>query len=420
MADRVRRGRPPRSSTDRVPATASPRVALVAALVAGAAAQLAGLARAEASEPATVVRTAVEVGFGQDDNPTLLQDGGRAARFVVVAPSLTLQRTDRDARTEASLRAEMLRHDGRSELDRANLELGIGAVHALGTHAAAAWRLTLQDWHDPVGSSSLARTDDKPDHFVAGAAGLVLRQDALDDSVRLEAELALSRKQYQNHREVTVLGDLSTRAAVLRMQKLGEPGRVLWLAEWRSVAADYPFRPAGLSHEDHRVNAGLQVDAVPGDARPWSLQARLGWQRLGFSGLRPTVRAPVWELQAQWLPLPGAQVDASAQRQQLVAPGDLADVLRAEGWRLGWTQAWAGGFSASLVASGTRIAYRYGGFADGEDRLERLRSMEVSLRRALAGGWAVSGAALHATRRADVDGHGYRRRVWRLALDWSG
>jgi hypothetical protein len=374
----------------------------------------------DARAAATVLGTAVEAGFGHDDNPALLQDGARAVRFLVVAPSLTWQRSTGDARTEASLRAEVLRHDGRPELDRANLELGLGGVHALGTHSAAAWRLALQDWHDPVGSSSLARPDDEPDHFVAGAAGVVLRQDALDDSVRLEAELALSRKQYQNHRDVTVLGDLSTRAGVLRMQKLGAPGRVLWLAEWRGVAADYPFRPSNLSHEDHRAQLGLRVDPVPGDAHPWKLQARLGWQRLGFRGLRPTVRAPVWALQAQWVPRAGAQLEASAQRDQLVAPGDLADVLRSEGWRLAWTQAWGGGFSGALTASGSRIAYRYGGFADGEDRVERLRALELSLRRALDGGWGVSAGASHATRRADVDGFDYRRRVWRVALDWRG
>jgi hypothetical protein len=368
----------------------------------------------------TALDLGVEVGLGHDSNPAQRQRGAAALWYQVVAPSLVARREDEGSRIQGTLRAEVLRHAGRPELDRANVELSTGGVHGIGTHAAAAWQVTLQDWRDPVGSNSLVRVDDEPYHFVAGAAGLVLRQDALDGVARLEAELTLSRKQYQNHRAVTVVGDLATRGAELRAQTLAPAGQFQGLLEWRGVVADYPFLPAGLSHEDHRLLVGVRVDAVPDSPGPWSLQAKLGWQRLGFPGLRPTARAPIWDLQWQWQPDAATRIEASTQRQQMVSPGDLADALQSVGWRLGWAQAWAPGLTGTLSWTGTRLHYRYGGFADGENRRERLHALELSLRRELGAGWALVASAMQAQRRADVDGFAYRRRVVRLALDWTG
>ncbi|MCP5284859.1 MAG: hypothetical protein H6933_08170 [Burkholderiaceae bacterium] len=355
------------------------------------------------------------VGLGDDSNLSLLPAAPVRGRYLLAYPSASATWADAEASTTLQWRAEWLHHDGHPEFDRTNNELGGGGVVAMGPYAATAWRVVLQDWHDPVGTGALARPDDEPDHFVAAAAGIVFRADALDGPARLEAELNASRKRYQNHRAVTVAGDLQTRGLVLRAVRRAAPGATQWSGELRALSADYDYRPLALTHEDQRLMFGGQVDPVAG--APWSWRLQGGWQRLGFARLRPDRTAMAWEAQGQWSPRPVTQLEVGGRRQLMVLPGDLADAVDERMLRLAWTEVWAAHWSTTMAASQTRLDYRYGGFADGEARIETVRTLDLALRRDLGDGQAMVLSAATLRRDTDDPTLRYRRRVLRLMFE---
>ena len=359
----------------------------------------------------------LSVGLGDDDNLSLLPVAPVRGRYLLAYPSLTATWAGGGYTTTLQARAEWLRHDGHPEFDRTNSELGAGGVAALGEHAATAWRVVLQDWHDPVGTGALARPDDEPAHFVAGAGGVVFRVDAIDAPARLEAELNASRKRYQNHRAVTVAGDLSTRGLVLRAARPAPPGAVQGSVELRSLVADYDYRPLALSHEDHRLLFGVQIEPEPGSAAPWALKLQAGWQRLGFARLRPTRTGFAWEGQGQWAPRPATALELGGRRQVGVLAGDLADAVGERTLRLSWTERWGDAWSSTLAVADTRLDYRYGGFADGEPRIEHVRAADLELRRRLdeRRSWVASASTLR--RDSGDPALRYQRRVLRLMLE---
>ncbi len=354
---------------------------------------------------------------GHNDNVTLEPAAPVSSRFVAWQPAWSMRREDARSQFGLSWRAELLRYFDRSVHNTDNQEAVAEGRHAIGDAAAAAWRVTVQDWHDPVGSNSLARLSDDPDHFVAGAAGVVLRQDSADGGHRLEFEATVSRKRYQNHREVTVLGDVGTRSTVLRWERVRETG-ARWMTEIRNVAADYPFKAAALDNDDARLTTGFRLDSAPDAERAHAVQVRVGIQRRTFSRLRPDVEGPTWDLQGRWQIGSGAWLDLSATRAVEVAPGDGADNVTQRGWRAAWTQVWRPDLRSTLGASGSGLQYRYGGFSDGLPRHDGVRAFDIGLRHDWSPGLSLT--LTHALGRRDStdDANDYRRRLTTLGVEW--
>lgn len=356
-------------------------------------------------------------GYGHDDNLSLLPVAPVGGHYLLLYPALSATWGGDRRSTTLHARAEWLRHAGRPQFDRTNSEWGAAGVSAVGLRGATAWRIVLQDWHDPVGTGALTRPDDEPDHFVAGAAGIVGRLDAADGPGRVEAEVNMSRKKYQNHRAVTVAGDLATRGWVVRSVRRAPAGDVQWSVEARALAADYDFQPLALSHDDQRLQFGAQVDPIPGAQVPWSWRLLVGWQRLGFDRFRPTHRGLTWEAGGQWLPRQGSVMDVSGRRQAGVLAGDLADTVTEQSFRLAWTEWFGEGWTATAAVAQTWLHYRYGGFADGQARDERVRQVDVELRRRLDEQRALVATMSTLRRAADDPDLAYRRRVLRVMIE---
>lgn len=379
----------------------------------------------------TVWRHALVAGY--NDNLSLLPAGALGSGFVALLPAWQATRESRTWRVQLNAKAELLRYGSRSEFNTDNSELSVDGLHALAGQRAAAWRVTLQDWHDPVGTSSLARPDGEPDHFVAAAGGAVLRQDLDGGRQRLEAELSASRKQYQNHRAVTQLGDVATQGAVLRWQPLSATD-LRWLNEVRWVQAHHPFQLAALDHSDLRVTTGWQVEraaeASPPDGPTADgtgaarglladqFQIRLGLQRLRFDRLRPETLDPLWDLQARWNLSPGQAFELGAGRQHGVAPGDGADSVSTRQWRSTWVWDPTPDWRATVGWSGTVLRYVYGGFADGLPRTDRSQTLETSLRHVSPSGltWTLSHA--RSLRRSSEAEFEFARRLTTISLEW--
>lgn len=354
---------------------------------------------------------------GYNDNVTLEPGATLGSRFVAWQPTWSMRRQEPRSQLGLSWRAELLRYVDRSVHNTDNQEAVAEGRHAIGDDVAAAWRVTLQDWHDPVGSNSLARLSNDPDHFVAGAAGVVLRQDVADGGHRLEFEAAVSRKRYQNHREVTVLGDVGTLSTVLRWERVRETGPQ-WMTEIRNVAADYPFKAAALDNDDARITTGFRLNSVPDAARAHAVQVRVGIQRRSFSRLRPDVEAPTWDLQGRWQVGAGAWLDLGATRAVEVAPGDGADNVTQRGWRAAWTQVWRADLRTTVGASGSALQYRYGGFSDGLPRHDGVRSHDVALRHDWSRDLSLTVTHTRGRRDSSDAANDYRRSLTALGAEW--
>lgn len=370
---------------------------------------------------------------GYNDNLSLLPAGALGSGFVALLPAWQATRESRSWRVQLNVKAELQRYASRSEFNTDNTELSVDGLHALAGQRAAAWRVTLQDWHDPVGTSSLARPDGEPDHFLAAAGGAVLRQDLDGGRQRLEAEVSASRKQYQNHRLVTQLGDVATHGAVLRWQPQAAPDR-RWLHEVRWVQAHHPFQLAALDHRDLRVTTGWQVERTPqgtphdapkedgtdtaADLLADQFLLRLGLQQLRFDRLRPDTLDPLWDLQARWNLAPGLSFDLGAGRQRGVAPGDGADSVSTRHWRSQWVWDPAPQWRATVGWSGTVLRYVYGGFADGLPRIDRSQTLEASLRHVTAAGLTLTLHHARSLRRSSEAEFDFARRLTTFSVEW--
>ena len=354
---------------------------------------------------------------GYNDNLSLLPAGALGSAFVALLPGWSATRESATWRVQLNLKAELLRHASHSEFNTDNSELSIDGLHALADQRAAAWRVTLQDWHDPVGTSSLARPDGEPDHFVAAAAGAVLRQDIDGGTQRLEGEISASRKQYQNHRAATVIGDVATQGAVARWQYRAAPD-LRWLTEARWVLAHYPFQIAAQDHEDLRVLGGFELQSTPGADPAYQLQVRMGLQRLRFDRLRPDLRASVWDLQGRWPLGAGHVFELGAGRQTGISPGDGADSVSTRQWRTAWVWEPEPAWRAHLGWSGSLLRYTYGGFADGLPRTDRSFTAEFGLRHTTASGLTLSLSHARSQRQSTEAEFDFRRRLSTLAIEW--
>lgn len=376
----------------------------------------AGAASAPAEAPGWRVVPQLAAVAGHNDNLALQPAERVGSAFLTWLPTLALEREDDRSRVTASLRAELTRHADAPRYDTDNLELGADGLHALGERDALAWRVAVQDWRDPVGSSALERLDDAPDHFVAAAGGAIWRRDLDDGRHRLEAEASASHKRYRNHRSATRLADVDTQGLVLRGLRTARPG-LQWTVELRGTRARHPFQAAALDHDDWRLLAGLRLEAEPGAARAHAVHLRVGTQRRDFERLRPDLGTVTWDLQGRWQTGAGTWLELAAARTAELAPGDGADHVRQRTWRTAWTQAWTPSWRSTLAASGAVLRYRYGGFMDGEARDDRVTAVDLSLRHEWRPGASVVLARATQRRRSTDPAYPYERDTSTLGVD---
>lgn len=343
-----------------------------------------------------VVTPRLGVSTGSNDNLTLtppaesspLRQAPISSRFVTWTPELAVSLTgDSIDRYELNLRGEFTRYFSSTINNTDNVELGLDGLNLLDPRTALAWRGSAQDWHDPVGSTDLSLQTASPDHFHAAAAGAVLRHDSEDGSVRTEAELTVSRKRYQNHRDITRLGDVDTAGLVGRYLKTLVAGPALtlrWLAEARAVVARYPSYPevlAPLDNADTRLLGGWQWEPVEPTDAFHNGSFKLGLQRKDFSGARTSYSGLTWDVVQRWQPRLGTQFDLSAGRAAGDAPGDDLNEVVVRQEALAWTEVWRAGLRSTLnlVNGGNRYHYESAS-AGGPQRRDHVRSVDVGLR----------------------------------------
>lgn len=373
-----------------------------------------------------IVSPRVALAYGFNDNVNLSPAGSATgservkSRYLTVTPELTAVLPGEGIdKLELNLRLEATRFASSPVNDTDNAETSLDGLKLLDPRTAVAWRATVQDWHDAVGSTDLNQNAGEPDHFRAWALGAVLRHDSEDAETRTEVEATLSRKRYLNRRDVTRLGDADTRSLVLRRlwagaadagnppQANGGNGQVQrWLAELRLLGADYPgYRglftvPADptepprpvvpLDNTDTRLLLGSLWEAVDGASPFFTGSAKLGWQRKHSGTGRPLVQGVTWDLVAHLQPRASTGIDLASGRVASDAPGDFADAVWIRQQSASWTELWRPDLRSTLAWVRGSNGYRYSSAGLGATgRHDRIESLELGLRLDLRRDWQV-------------------------------
>ncbi|HSI60370.1 MAG TPA: outer membrane beta-barrel protein, partial [Ideonella sp.] len=345
---------------------------------------------------------------GHNDNLRLQSSAAIASPFIALFPSLTAARPAGEGHDQLSWRSEWTRFTGSRVDSTLNTELAAEGMRLLDEQTALAWRLAWQDWHDAVGQAAPDQPVDAADHFRAMALGAVWRHDAGDAAQhRTELEPTLSRKRYQNHLEVTEQANADSASLVGRYLFTLAPSRRVG-PELRVVRTRFVLTDQALSNTSWRASAMWQWDAT----ETFNGTARLGREQRHFDRFRPPYSGTTWDADLHWLARPTTQLDFSASRAALDAPGEGADQAVSRRFALSWTQVWSPQWRATLSASHNRNQYVNAALP----RQDRLRSLDLGLRCDVARNWQLGLNIGWAQRRSSISAFDFTRHLNSLVL----
>ena len=263
----------------------------------------------------------VDLATGDNDNLRLQSSQPIRSPFVVVVPSLSVQRTRGDDTWQFAWRSEWTRFTRSAADDTLDSELSAESLQVLAPRTAMTWNLGWQDGHDALGLALPDQSAQTPDHFHAAAFGAIVRHDAgAADEHRFELEPTVSSRRYLNHRDFTFEADAATASLAARYLHLLAPGHRTGL-ELRAIRTRYPNGDLALSDVDRAVVATCVWDAGDGP----SGHASLGGQWRAFDAYRPAWRGVTWDVDWQWPLDVRDSVTLTTRRAADEAPGEGVD-----------------------------------------------------------------------------------------------
>jgi len=285
------------------------------------------------------------VGAGYSDNLTGTSNDRISSAFLVVSP-----RVRADVKTGANIYAvtysgnygHYFRSSANDFNEHAVVATSSNQFTARADLEAAAFFLVKQD---PGGSVDRPFTG-RPDRWHGAGANATFGYGAPSAQGRLEFDLGVTDKRYENNREITEAFDVSTWNAGTRFFYRIAPKTRL-LAEIRHTEYDYRLSSSPLDNSEQRYLLGGTWDLTAAT----SGTVKLGYitKRFKREGL-DSYAAPTAEAAVRWLPRTYSTVDVVAQ----YAPSDstgtgIFTVDKSVGAR--WEHYWKSYFLTRVLAS---------------------------------------------------------------------
>lgn len=291
----------------------------------------------------------VKLSAGRDDNVRAAETGALSATVTTLAPNLRLETQQRNSTYALIYDGAYTRYSGLNTDNTNNHDLKLTGAHEFSVRSRLNWSLGFQDRFDARADAAVPSTE--PDNWRGSNLNSLYTFGAKGAQGRIEAELNLSRKRYQNNLATTVGSDLDTRQLAGRYFWRVMPSTYL-VAEARAAVNDYRVGTAN-NNTDTRLLLGVTWEATAKTTGSF----KLGQQRKDFDQVgKGDVSKSTYEASVTWSPLTYSVFTLTASRAAEDALSN-GDYNQSRNLGLNWAHRWNSSLSSRVALTDAQANY---------------------------------------------------------------
>lgn len=268
-----------------------------------------GSAAAYKTESGVYFYPSLFVGLGYNDNVTSAATNAISSSMTYLAPQLIGELKHKGDRFTALASVNNVTYGSSSPDNTTNSELRVAGDHFFTARARGAWAFGQVRSTDPRGSNNRPISSE-PDRWTSNNADGRFIYGAPEAKGRLEFDVGVANKTYDNNRALTAVSDVNTTSYAARMfYRLGS--RSLALGEFRNAQNSYPSALSTDSNTERRYYVGLTWDATA--ATTGIVKVGRMTKDFDIAG-REAYAGESWEASVRWMPLTYTTVDLQTSR----------------------------------------------------------------------------------------------------------
>lgn len=283
------------------------------------------------------------LGFGHNDNLLTSATDPIGSSMTYIAPELIAELKHKGDRYTALVAVNNVNYASSSPDNTTNSELRLAGDVFYTARARAAWAVGQVRSTDPRGLNNRPISAE-PDRWTASNAEGRFIYGAPEAKGRMEFDVGLTNKSYDNNRALTEVSDVnSTRYAARMFYRLGT--RSLALGEFRNAHNNYPSALSSDTNTERRYYVGLTWDATAATTGI----VKVGRMTKDFdNSVRGNYDGESWEASIRWMPLTYTMVDLQTSRSTADSTG-YGNFNLVTSTDLVWQHKWTRSLSSRLA-----------------------------------------------------------------------